>query len=61
MVIQRLGFCTSSAGSTGSIPSQGTNTIVHAMQCGQKKEKEKKYFLEFSFHMYFKKLIGDSN
>ena len=60
-MIQWLGFYTSSAGSISSIPSQGTNTIIHAMQCGQRKEKEKKYFLEFSFHMYSKKLIGDSN
>ena len=39
--VQRLRFRTSTAGGVGLIPGQGTK-ILHAMQCGQKKEKKEK-------------------
>ena len=39
LVVRWLRSCASMAGSTGSIPGQGTK-VTHAMWCGQKKKKE---------------------
>ena len=39
MAVQWLRLCTSTAGSTGSIPGQGTK-ILHAARHGQKKQKK---------------------
>ena len=48
LAVQWLGFCTSTAGGTGLIPSRGTK-ILHAMQCDQKEKKEKKMPAVYAF------------
>ena len=46
LAVQWLGIPTSTEGGVGSTPSWGTK-ILHAMRCGQKKERKKKKTLRF--------------